>query len=100
MFKKILYPTDFSDVSKKALEYLKKLKEAGTKEVIVLHIIDEREIEKGICRLSWWTKYLTLCIIEALPLLWQGFLSILALTRCNLCKSLTKPKEIPMLLFF
>jgi nucleotide-binding universal stress UspA family protein len=44
MFAKILYPTDFSDVSKKALEYIKKLKEAGTKEVIVLHVIDEREI--------------------------------------------------------
>ena len=45
MFEKILYPTDFSDVSKKALEYVKKLKDAGTKEVIVLHVIDEREIE-------------------------------------------------------
>jgi len=45
MFEKILYPTDFSDVSKKALEYIKKLKMAGTKEVIVLHVIDEREIE-------------------------------------------------------
>jgi len=45
MFKKILYPTDFSDVSKKALDYVKQLKEAGTKEVILLHIIDKREIE-------------------------------------------------------
>jgi nucleotide-binding universal stress UspA family protein len=45
MFKKILYPTDFSDVSKKALDYIKQLKEAGTKEVVVLHVIDEREIE-------------------------------------------------------
>lgn len=45
MFEKILYPTDFSDVSKKALGYIKKLKEAGTKEVIVLHVIDEKEIE-------------------------------------------------------
>ncbi len=44
MFAKILYPTDFSDVSNKALEYIKKLKEAGTREVIVLHVIDEREI--------------------------------------------------------
>jgi len=42
MFEKILYPTDFSDVSKKALEYVKKLKEAGTKEVIVLHVLDTR----------------------------------------------------------
>jgi len=28
MFTRILYLTDFSDVSKKALEYIKKLKEA------------------------------------------------------------------------
>ena len=40
MFEKILYPTDFSDVSKKALQYCKKLKEAGTKEVIVVHVIE------------------------------------------------------------
>jgi len=45
MFEKILYPTDFSDVSKKALDYIKKLKEAGTKQVILLHVIDEREVE-------------------------------------------------------
>ena len=45
MFKKILYPTDFSDASKKALDYIKQLKGAGTKEVVVLHVIDEREIE-------------------------------------------------------
>jgi nucleotide-binding universal stress UspA family protein len=45
MFTRILYPTDFSDVSKKALAYIKQLKEAGTQEVIVLHVIDERQIE-------------------------------------------------------
>ena len=45
MFEKILYPTDFSNVSKKALGYIKRLKDAGTKEVVVLHVIDEREIE-------------------------------------------------------
>jgi nucleotide-binding universal stress UspA family protein len=45
MFEKILYPTDFSDVSKKALDYIKQLKQSGTKEVIVLHVIDEREID-------------------------------------------------------
>ncbi|UCG63374.1 MAG: universal stress protein [Deltaproteobacteria bacterium] len=44
MFEKILYPTDFSVVSKKALDYVTKLKEAGSKEVIVLHVIDERAI--------------------------------------------------------
>jgi nucleotide-binding universal stress UspA family protein len=45
MFEKILYPTDFSDVSKKALDYLLQLKDAGTKEIIVLHVIDERGID-------------------------------------------------------
>ena len=47
MFENILYPTDFSDVSKKALEYCKKLKEAGTKKIIVLHVIEmDPNIEK------------------------------------------------------
>jgi len=45
MFARILYPTDFSDVSKKALAYIKQLKGAGTREVIVLHVIDEKQIE-------------------------------------------------------
>ncbi len=45
MFEKVLYPTDFSDCSKKALNYVVKLKDAGTKEVVVLHVIDEKEID-------------------------------------------------------
>ena len=40
MFEKILYPTDFSDVSRKAIEYIAKLKDAGTREVVVMHVID------------------------------------------------------------
>ena len=42
MFKNILYPTDFSDVSKKAIDYIKQLKEGGSEMVIVLHVINER----------------------------------------------------------
>ena len=42
MFKRILFPTDFSDVSNKALEYIKQLKTDGAAELIVLHVIDER----------------------------------------------------------
>jgi len=42
MFKNILYPTDFSDVSKKAIDYIKQLREGGSETVIVLHIINER----------------------------------------------------------
>ena len=45
MLEKILFPTDFSDVAKKALGYIEQLKQAGIKEVIVLHVIDEREID-------------------------------------------------------
>jgi nucleotide-binding universal stress UspA family protein len=46
MFEKILYPTDFSDVSKKAIDFIKQLKGAGTKEVVVFHVIDERIIDR------------------------------------------------------
>ena len=42
MFEKILYPTDFSDVAEKALTYIKRLKDSGAREVVVLHVIDER----------------------------------------------------------
>ncbi len=45
MFKKILYPTDFSDVSLKALDYLKQLRECGSEEILVLHVIHERTID-------------------------------------------------------
>ena len=45
MFKKILYPTDFSDVSKRALAFVKQLKEAGSEEVIILHVIDKSSLD-------------------------------------------------------
>jgi len=45
MFKKILYPTDFSDVARKALLYVKRLKEAGGREVVVVHILDQSNLE-------------------------------------------------------
>jgi len=45
MFKKILYPTDFSDVSKKALASILELKTAGAKEVVVMHVIDSRNLD-------------------------------------------------------
>ena len=45
MFTRILYPTDFSDVSKKALGYIKQLKESGSEMVVVLHVIDQRGME-------------------------------------------------------
>ena len=45
MFRKILYPTDFSDVSLKALDYIKQLKEGGTEEVLILHVVDSRGLQ-------------------------------------------------------
>ena len=45
MFEKILFPTDFSDVAAKALQYVKQLREAGGREVIVLHVIDQSNLE-------------------------------------------------------
>ena len=44
MFRKILYPTDFSERSKKALTYMKQLKDAGTEEVVILHVVDTRKL--------------------------------------------------------
>ncbi|MBN2568410.1 MAG: universal stress protein [Deltaproteobacteria bacterium] len=44
MFRKILYPTDFSEATRKATQFIKKLKEAGTEEVVILHVIDDRTI--------------------------------------------------------
>ncbi len=41
MFKKILYPTDFSDVAHRALDFIVCLKDAGAREVIILHVIDK-----------------------------------------------------------
>ncbi|MDZ7596951.1 MAG: universal stress protein [Desulfobacterales bacterium] len=51
MFEKILYPTDFSDVAQKALQYVKGLHAAGTKEVVLLWVISDQCMEciaKGI----------------------------------------------------
>ena len=44
MFKKILFPTDFSDVSKKALDYILTLKNVGAEVVVIIHVIDQRSI--------------------------------------------------------
>jgi len=44
LFQKILYPTDFSDTSQKALEYLLRLREAGVREVVIVHVVDTRSL--------------------------------------------------------
>lgn len=45
LFKKVLYPTDWSDCANLALEYLKGLKEAGVEEVVVSHVMDEKSMK-------------------------------------------------------
>jgi len=44
MFEKIMFPCDFSEACKKSLKFIKQLKGAGTKEVIIFHVIDDRLI--------------------------------------------------------
>jgi nucleotide-binding universal stress UspA family protein len=51
MFRKILYPTDFSDVAQKALDFIKQLKDAGAEEVVILHVIDKRFFDA----MAWYT---------------------------------------------
>ncbi|XRO77426.1 universal stress protein [Methanocaldococcus sp. 10A] len=46
MYKKILYPTDFSEVAEIVLKHVKAFKNLGGEEVILLHIIDENDIKK------------------------------------------------------
>ncbi|NIU81875.1 MAG: universal stress protein, partial [Candidatus Thorarchaeota archaeon] len=55
MFERILYPTDFSDVSKKALAYIMAMREAGVKQVVVLRVIDQKRTEH-IHGISWADK--------------------------------------------
>lgn len=45
MFETLLFPTDFSDVAEKALECIKRMKEAGTKKVVILHVIKKQSLE-------------------------------------------------------
>ncbi len=44
MFTKILYATDFSANAACALDYVKKLKAAGAKEIIIVHIYDQKKV--------------------------------------------------------
>ncbi|HDP24857.1 MAG TPA: universal stress protein [Deltaproteobacteria bacterium] len=42
MFPKVLCPTDFSSVSAQAFSHMGHLRKAGTREVVLLHVIDSR----------------------------------------------------------
>ena len=45
MFHRVLYPTDFSACAQRALGALTMLKEAGCEVVVVLHVLDEGQID-------------------------------------------------------
>lgn len=45
MFLRVLHPTDFSDCANTAFHLIRRLKNAGTQEVIVLHVQDERAMQ-------------------------------------------------------
>lgn len=44
MFERVLHPTDFSECADAAFQLVKHLKSAGTQEVILLHVQDERTL--------------------------------------------------------
>jgi nucleotide-binding universal stress UspA family protein len=46
IFQRVLHPTDFSDCADAAFQVVKRLKAAGAKEVILLHVQDERVIKQ------------------------------------------------------
>jgi nucleotide-binding universal stress UspA family protein len=45
LFQKVLYSTDFSPLAEAALDYVKKLKEAGEEEVVVVHVVNDLSVE-------------------------------------------------------
>ena len=45
MFEKILYPTDFSEVSDKGLGVVKRMRNTCVQEVVVLHVIDRKSLD-------------------------------------------------------
>ena len=42
MFKRILHPTDFSVANCKAIDFINDMKNSGTEEIVLLHVIDSR----------------------------------------------------------
>ena len=44
MFERILFPTDFSAPSVKVLDYIPALQKAGTREVVLVHVIDSKDV--------------------------------------------------------
>jgi len=61
MFRKILYPTDFSKDAERGLEYVKKLKEVGAEEVVIMHVIDGESLEAMVTPCIWEGKDVRKC---------------------------------------
>ena len=53
MFRKVLFPTDFTPTSLNALKYVIKLKEAGTEEVIVIHVVKDDIVDAMVESCEW-----------------------------------------------
>lgn len=45
MFRTALFPTDFSDVSRKALDCIQELHQGGLQRIVLLHVIDRRGLD-------------------------------------------------------
>jgi len=52
MLEKVLFATDFSELADKAMEFLKKLRDS-VNEVVVVHVVDEKEIETVTTTIAW-----------------------------------------------
>lgn len=83
-FERVLHPTDFSECADAAFQVIKRLKAAGTKEVIVLHVQDERVMKQrppeqlaefdhhDTDRLEAFCKKLSMFGLQAQPVLRHG----------------------------
>lgn len=47
MIKRILYPTDFSEHSKRCIDFILHIRDCGVQEVVLLHVVDKRVIVYG-----------------------------------------------------
>ncbi|OMH40087.1 universal stress protein [Desulfurobacterium indicum] len=45
LFEKVLYSTDFSPLAEYAFHYVKRLKSAGMREVVIVHVVNELSVE-------------------------------------------------------
>ncbi len=57
MLDSILYPTDFSDCSTRAFEYVRALCRSGiSKKVVMLHVVNRKRVESMALGVAWFGK--------------------------------------------